>query len=217
MKNQVRKKEESLLAEKRGSKLPLYMKNCRWIILLGLLIISQLGANSVEAISNPWPMFSHDPQRSGRCNYIGIKQPSLKWSYFANSYIFAAPVIDHSGRIYLVTEDGDLHIISSSGKKEKIVSIGVKIDSTPAISEDGNIYIGVSNGHLLCFNAKGESQWVYPTKSKIKSSPAINQEEIIFIGCENGTLHAINKDGSLKWKYQASSSIQSSPAINKNG
>jgi len=218
MKNQAREEEESFLGEKRGSKLPFYKKNCGWIILLWLLLSSQVGTNRVESASSSWPMFQHDPQRSGRSYYPAIKQPVFKWNYFAKSYIFASPVIDYAGKIYLITEDGNLHIIASSGKEEKIISIGVKSDSTPAISKEGNIYVAISDGHILCFNPEGKNEWVYTAESKIISSPlAISDDGTIFVGCEDGTLQAINKDGSLKWKYQTSSSIQSSPAISKEG
>jgi len=218
MKNQVREEEESSLGEKRGSKLPFSKRNCRWILLLGLLLSNYLGTNGVEATEDSWPMFQHDPQLSGRSYSRSIKQPVLKWNYFANSFIFASPVIDYSGRIYLTTEDGNLHIITSSGKKEKIIPTGVRIDSTPAISKEGNIYIALSDGHILCFNPEGKNQWIYSTESGIKSSSiTISDEGIIFIGCEDGTVQAVNKDGSLKWKYQTSSSIQSSLAISQEG
>ncbi|MFH1562943.1 MAG: PQQ-binding-like beta-propeller repeat protein [Nitrospirota bacterium] len=219
MKNQVKKEEELSLAEKKRYKLRLlFMRSFRWIILLWLLVLSQIEAKGVSATSNPWPMLQHDSQRSGETTCIGIKDPLLKWSYFANSCIFASSVIDRLGKIYLVTEDGNLHIISLSGKKEKIISIGVKIDSTPAISKDGYIYVNVSDGHVLCFNSSYERQWVYDTKSRIKtSSIALSDDGIIFTGTEDGILHAINKDGSPKWQYQTESSIQSSPAISHEG
>ncbi|MEW6619857.1 MAG: PQQ-binding-like beta-propeller repeat protein, partial [bacterium] len=215
MKNQAKEEEKLLLAEKKEYK---FIRIYRGIVFSGLLILIQLGNNGVFAAGDSWPMFQHDPQRSARSNATQIHQPVLKWNYYVNKYIFVPPVIDQQGKIYLVTEAGDLHIVSSSGKKEKIISIGVEIDSTPAISKQGNIYVGVSDGHILCFNSNYETQWVYPTHSKIKTSAiAVSDDETIFIGTVDGKLYAINKDGSLRWKYDTESIIQSSPAISQDG
>ncbi len=216
----MKKEEELSLAGKKRFELRLlFMRSCKWeVVLLWVLVLSQLGIKGVSATSNPWPMFQHDSQRSGETTCSGITHPFLEWSYFANSYIFASSVIDRYGKIYLVTEDGNLHIISLSGQKEKIISIGVKIDSTPAISKDGYIYVSISDGHVLCFNSEGKSQWIYSTKNRIKtSSVALGDDGTIFIGTEDGILHAINKDGKPKWQYKAGSNIQSSPAISREG
>lgn len=89
---------------------------------------------------------------------------AVKWHYETSDNVSSAPVVDRSGNIVFVTEQGNLYIIAPDGQ-ETLVSVDMgatlaasesafaadwsatkaKMWSSPVMSDDGVIYFGITN------------------------------------------------------------------------
>ncbi|MEM2641072.1 MAG: PQQ-binding-like beta-propeller repeat protein [Thermoproteota archaeon] len=96
----------------------------------------------VRVSENPWPMFKHDPQHTGRSPYLGAQEAKLKWKYATDGLAYSSPAIGVDGTIY-VGGGEYLHAVNPDGtlkwryKTEDAIS-----SSSPAIGADGTIYVG---------------------------------------------------------------------------
>jgi len=165
----------------------------------------------VEYKEAAWPMFMHDPQRSGRSPYLGPQWDDVAWVFGVPVWgkrNVSQPIIGSDGTIYVYTYyDDHLYAISSDGNlKWKVENPEAGCDPcnfTPAIGYDGTIYLPVAasggggGGKLLAFDPMGSIKLSYPLQY-LPTTPAIGSDGVIYIGA--GSLHAINPDGTLKWR-----------------
>ena len=163
----------------------------------------------------PWPMFSHDPQHTGRSPYTGPELPSLRWSFQTGDKIYSSPAIGSDGTIYVASDDGNLYALNPDGSLKWSFPTGDDIRSSPAIGSDGAIY--VSSDDLYALNPNGSLKWRFQMGGT-QSSPTISSDGTIYVGSSDENLYAINPNGSLKWKFDTGDSIAfSSPAIDSKG
>ena len=47
----------------------------------------------------PWPMFRHDPRRTGVSPYKGPLIPRFQWSYFTGGAVDSSPAVDADGTV----------------------------------------------------------------------------------------------------------------------
>jgi outer membrane protein assembly factor BamB len=165
---------------------------------------------------SPWPMFHHDPQRTGRSPHTGPETPSLKWSFGRTGSGDSSPAIGPDGTIYIGSMDNNLYAINPDGTLKWSYNTGGGGYSSPAISSDGTIYIGSRDKKLYAISPEGELKWYYQTNNCVNSDPAIGPDGTIYFGSYDGHLYAINPDSTLKWAYYAGWSCQT-PAIAADG
>jgi hypothetical protein len=99
-----------------------------------------------------WPMFHHNPQRTGKGKSSGIftMNASLGWTFDTRAYdtdakIIASPVVSKDGTIYAVSTSrsgGNVYALDPSGnlKSGWPFTNGAEISSTPAISPEISTY-----------------------------------------------------------------------------
>ena len=133
--------------------------------------------------------------------------------------IYATPVVDDDGIIYVLPSDGKLHAVNTNGSKKWTFQSGGADSSAPVIGPDGTIYFGSLDGRLYAVghdgvSATGTEKFNFPTGGQIQSSPAIDpRDETVYIGSDSKHLHAINqraeprsyRDDSVEDKKLASS------------
>jgi outer membrane protein assembly factor BamB len=187
------------------------------LLLLGssALADQQSGAAADRSLANsPWPMFQHDPQHTGRSQYVAPSRLALKWRAQVRG-LPGSPAIGSDGTIYLPTgntivgEDADrqgfLYAINPDGSLRwrfefppTPLCVIVPTFTTPAVAADGTIYVHTESGRT----SDGSGHCT--------SGPSF--------------LYAINPDGSQKWAYQLNGGAAvfsggdlSSPTIGADG
>ena len=175
--------------------------------------------NVVEALElaeSPWPMFRHDPQRTGRSRFSGPEAPIERWRFVAGGQVRSSPAIGADGTIYVGSDDNRLYAISRHGSLKWSFLTGGPVESSAAVGDDGTIYIGSLDGNVYAIGPNGTESWTFPTGSGISSSPVIGPGGIIYIN-SGGVLYAINPDGTEKWTFSIGQSLFSFPAIGADG
>lgn len=173
-------------------------------------------------VIDEWPMFRHDPQRTGYSTSTAPNTNQIKWFYNATTEIDSAPAVAN-GRVIVGVSDGNVLAVSSTTGK-KCWSFDTKagsnsIWSSPAINS-GRVYIGTRDHNLYCLNeSTGAFLWKFLTGKEINSSPLVSDGKVFF-GSMDGKLYCLNaNDGSLIWNFTTSGddggniAIHSSPAI----
>lgn len=114
--------------------------------------------------------------------------------------IYATPVVDDDGIIYVLPSDGKLHAVNTNGSKKWTFQSGGNADSSvPAIGPDGTVYFGSLDGRLYAVghdgvSATGTEKFNFLTGDKIYTTPAIDpRDETVYIGSDSNYLHAINQ------------------------
>jgi len=176
--------------------------------------VTYADGNSAPVGETPWPMFQQNPQLTGQSLFVGPESPRVKWKFvMLGAGLYATPIIDSDGNIYVVS-DFSLSVINSDGAPKWRLPV---IDPSPsvALGRDETIYLG-SDNHLIAANSSGQIIWRYSTNGDI-TSPIIGPDGTIYVGSEDENIYAINPDGTLKWQYKTHHEIDTSPAIGTDG
>jgi len=141
------------------------------------------------------------------------------WTYSAQSvnkknWIYASPVVDSNGTIYVCTNKGMVHAVSSNGKSARwIKNVYGQITATPALASNelGDVIYVVSNQgepidspsklYVLDTDDLGKLLWQNPPKldGKVLGSLVLYHDRI-YLGTSLGKLYAINSlTGAVLW------------------
>ncbi|MCK4458492.1 MAG: PQQ-binding-like beta-propeller repeat protein, partial [Methanosarcinales archaeon] len=175
----------------------------------------------------PWPMFGHDLQHTGVSPYIGVQEPTVKWSVQTSTSsggVSAQPVIDSDGTIYIGTvacNQGKFYAFNPDGTEKWTFSPVVEGSGCPgcnefwgsaAIAADGTIYVGwcscygpggiAGEGMLYALDSDdGSVKWQFGmVPYRCSSSSTIGADGTIYWGAGN-KIYAVNPDGTEKWNF----------------
>ncbi len=164
-----------------------------------------------QLASAPWPMFHHDPGRTGASEYsTNGNNGALKWKFPTGGAVHSSPAIGADGTVYVGSDDNNLYAINPDGIEKWLFPTGGPVDSSPAIGPDGTIYASSDDGILYAVNPDGSLKWTSPGSGG-NISPAVDFDGTIYAG----QLDALNPDGSLKWTFSSVSG--SSLAVGPDG
>jgi outer membrane protein assembly factor BamB len=172
-----------------------------------------------EQNPNPWPMFRHDLNHTGRSPYdTSDNDGQLKWKLETGDKIsFSSPAIASDGTVYIGSQDGYLYAVYPNGTLKWRFGTGDDIASSAAIGSDGVVYFGSIDKHVYALNPNGTLKWKFQALRKLCSSPAVSPDGTVFIGSHDKNLYAIKPDGSLKWIFATDAMVLSSPAVGSDG
>lgn len=149
-----------------------------------------------------WPMNHHDPQNTGRSDFIGPKS--------ATNYVVIPTIWQESG----VSVGGDSSIYFSAlasvfaytnegqlSWQGVIDTLGFEIFSTPLISSNGNIFsVSASTGLVSCHNHAGAIVWTYKNSKRIwQKTLAIDKVGNLYFIDASSTLVVLSSQGQLLW------------------
>jgi alpha-tubulin suppressor-like RCC1 family protein/outer membrane protein assembly factor BamB len=145
----------------------------------------------------------------------------LKWTNDLKlpAPIFAAPIVDEDGRIYVGGSDGRLYGISDQGdfgtNDLRSLSTGDRAFSTPALGEDGTIYVGSAGNRLNAFFPDFARKWFYVAPDDVRTPIVADDGTILIVS--GGFLRAVDEGGGEVSSFIAGSAIRSLPAVTEDG
>jgi outer membrane protein assembly factor BamB len=170
-----------------------------------------LATNSIKSVSvtlvnssNPfqsdeWPMFHHDPRRSGYSTLSAPNKNSTLW-IFESSDIppIASPVVAY-GMVYLKGYSKIYAFNASTGEVVWIYSPVYIYYEYPAVAH-GMVYVPTNDG-ILALNAyTGVKNWNYTTNGST-ISPLI-LDDYVFTGSSEGKIYCLNASTGVEiWSY----------------
>jgi outer membrane protein assembly factor BamB len=141
-------------------------------------------------------------------------------------------VSNFNDRVYVVTDNGTLYSLSTSGTVQWSFDIGStagNYTSSPAVAvrkvsgvDRVFIYVGALNSSLYVVRDDGATASLiqeYTTPSgPIRSSPAINPVNgNVYFGSDDNKLYAITPEGNGLWAFTTGGDVVSSPALSPDG
>jgi outer membrane protein assembly factor BamB len=140
---------------------------------------------------------------SGDSVYALNTSGAILWSTATADPIQSNSVAVVNGKVFAVSQDGDLHALNASTGTEiwsyPILSNDAN-SSTPAVA-DGIVYVGSANDTFYALRAStGVLIWSATTGGEIVGSPAV-AGGVVYIASLDGYLYAFNAaDGTTVWK-----------------
>ena len=170
----------------------------RWVSVPSTVLIALIFlVGDVYSLDNPWPMFQHDAQHTGRITLRGPQTATRQWSFVfdnvTNSGFLETPIVGSDGTIYIGSgtgSTGNLYAITPAGAlKWKSPGLGAS-PTIPAISPDGTIYTGTEDFGTILYALN-------PLDGSIRSTfPIGDRVDFITLGSD-GTLYGIPEIGGL--------------------
>jgi hypothetical protein len=91
----------------------------RHCIFLGIISILFLITPTLSFGGDPWTMFHHDPQHTGRSPYVGIQTTTVKWTFTTGSSVWSSPAIAEDGTVYVGSLDKNVYALDGTTGKQK--------------------------------------------------------------------------------------------------
>jgi len=187
------------------------------IFILGIIIFS-ISISLAQLGNSAWPMRGHDLQRTGRSQYIGPANPTIKWLDYSAHRFDSSPVIGTDGCISAGCVLMKIHCYypDDGAQKWSTTTSTVPVISGPAVGIDGTIYYGSGSFFAIDPNT-GKPKWTFKTNDVVNSSPTIGADGTIYVGSEDKNVYAIKPDGTKKWSFLTGGGVSSSPAMSSDG
>jgi len=140
------------------------------IILVFLTIVAQAG---------DWPMFHHDPARTGYTNEIIPEDLELLWSYDTGGDWRSSPTVAYR-KVFVGNHYKIYCLNASTGNMIWSYETGDGVYSSPAVA-DGKVFVGSYDNKIYCLDENtGKLMWSYETGDSVCSSPAVANGKVFF-------------------------------------
>jgi len=141
------------------------------------------------SVQYPWPMFSHDPDRTGYTTAPGHPTTNRTiWIYRTGDAVSSSPaVVD--GIVYVGSEDNKVYALNATtGAKIWNYTTGDEVSSSPAVV-DGVVYVGSGDKNVYALNATtGVKIWNYTNWG---GTPAV-VGGVVYVGSLDNNVYALN-------------------------
>lgn len=187
---------------------------------------------------SPWPQMRHDRRNTGQTAIVARYAGDAPWKFRTGRGIFASPVIDADGTVYVGSADSNFYALSPRGALRWKYTTGNLIDSAAVIgardSRLGASPITFGSGDEKLYQlragadipARQRVAWTYTPTDHPANTQLVNWWEgnaelgpdgTIYAGNTGGGAYAINRDGTRKWVYQTGNSVWTDAAIGDDG
>ncbi|MBC7185417.1 MAG: PQQ-like beta-propeller repeat protein [Calditrichaeota bacterium] len=158
--------------------------------------------------NSPWPMYRHDPQFTGRSQYIGPRKGRIKWTFQpdAGGIIWPAVVIGPDSTIYFsthreITPEGGqepfFYAVTPRGTlKWKYHLASQASDGSAMLLADGSILVPCLSSWLI-LNPDGSLRRNLQVRSP--SQPNIGLDGTLYLVDRHDALCAVTQEGTFKW------------------
>ncbi len=159
---------------------------------------------------SPWPMFHHDPQSTGRSQYVGPRKGKIKWTFTPGGLIFSSVVIGSDHTIYFPShyeaspsgQKSYLYAVTPDGLLKWKIQLELGSEAQPIVVADGTIFIAAGPNHdLYAINPDGSIKQIIDL-GEFFISPFLNIgiDGTLFFPGSDGYLYAMSQQGQILWK-----------------
>ncbi|MCH8011874.1 MAG: PQQ-like beta-propeller repeat protein [Candidatus Marinimicrobia bacterium] len=166
---------------------------------------------------SPWPMYRHDPQGTGRSQYVGPQLGEIVFTFGDTIHVWGSVVIGNNGTLYFVSSDNletRLYAVNPSGqllwRTLIATSYGPMVENpvTPTVASNGIIYVSASDFHIGAHFGKihavrsdGSIDWTYEVDESVYSNIVLDlQGNLYFLTAESNKLISLTPGGTLRWE-----------------
>lgn len=170
----------------------------------------------VRAIWADWPMFRHDPSRSGWADSPVPKLSDIVWSADLGGPVDSAPAVI-GGIVFAATSVGTIHALDArTGQERWRAVIGQPIVSSPC-TDGERVYFGAVDGYIYALNAEnGQPAWKVRTGRSVIAPPLVIDGKVI-CGSTDGRLYAVQADsGAVVWTTDPGGEIHAGAAASED-
>ncbi|MGW4873761.1 outer membrane protein assembly factor BamB family protein [Streptomyces chartreusis] len=197
----------------------------------------------------PWAMRQREGAARGRCAVPAPDDPGplrAPWPFKAAGPVPAAPVVDHTGCLYVPTEVGVLHRVEPTGLSAPILTTGAALRTSPALAVAGrggtsggdtvtdpppaSVYAADADGELHCVRSDGTPMWSLRLGAgrPVRSAPAVHRTPTgglsrIWLGDDDGRLYGVVETAPdaarTDWTYTVAAGmpVRTSPVVSPDG
>jgi len=174
---------------------------------------SRFSIDYVRVTATGWPMFRHNPARTGTTPQDVAPPLRLLWAYETGGEVHSSPAVV-GNVVYIGSHDWSVYALNAyTGAKIWSHTTGSAVSSSPAVF-GGIVYVGSWDTYVYALNATtGAEVWKYKTESIVGSSPVVSNG-VLYIGSGDTNVYALNASTGAKiWNYKTGGAVASSPAV----
>jgi outer membrane protein assembly factor BamB len=170
-------------------------------------------------LASAWPMYRHDPQRSGCSEYRGpASEIKVKWKASQTSSVAITSLLIGNNRdIYVANTYGNLMMFDyATGSSKRQYNSTLR--GSPIILKNGSVVATDGKQTVVSMQNTELYNWKYTFDDKryINTSPVTGTDRAVFIHAPNGKLFAMDANtGSKIWEAEVYG--DTTPAIGQNG
>jgi hypothetical protein len=190
-------------------------------------IVPQSNITWLSLADTPWPMYHHDPQSTGRSEYIGPQSGNITHIQFDDFETMSGISIGYDKTAFLPSGDFAYRFVAFDYSGNIKWSNNLRSTSTPIISSDSSIYIATVDKTLLSLKTNGDTLWTTPIDKMYNIGCNIDKNgNIYFIDFKGNYPNSIaelkvaNKYGEILWTLKDSKFLptpDSQPTFSPDG
>ena len=186
------------------------------------------GSNSTTrsiTVLEAWPMFHHDPKRSGSSTSLAPVTNSTTWSKVigpinTDSWMYPSAAVTPAimgNAVFIGYTNGTIYAFNATSGGliwKKTPAPGSETHSSPAFAE-GLIFVGSNDWHIYALNAtNGNTKYSITTGGSVNSSAAVVNNRV-YIGSQDKKVYAFYTNGTNLWTSNPvlDGAICSSPVV----
>lgn len=164
--------------------------------------------------TDDWPMYLHDPCRTGATAEEVEIPTEVLWRFSPpSSHSVTSPVI--SGNTVLVGASNHTMYALSADTGQLLWEFQTKgdLNSVPCVA-DGVAFFGSDDRHVYAVSLEsGQQLWATKTGGKVRSAPCV-VGGTVYVGSEDHNLYALEAaTGEAKWTYATGGNIPAAPTL----
>ncbi|MBI9060278.1 MAG: PQQ-like beta-propeller repeat protein [Labilibaculum sp.] len=174
----------------------------------------------------PWPIYHHDPQSTGRSEFLGPQSGTIQQMKFDIDMTMSGVVIGKNNTCFLPSGEHSTGFVSFDYNGtvnwiNELTSI-----TTPILASDNQIYLTTLHQTFLSYSYEGDTNWTKGTNTTSGLGITIDKKgNIYFLDRDKNTdgiasLRVIDKDGNSLWSLKDSrilSPQHSAPSFSPDG
>lgn len=160
---------------------------------------------------SPWPMFHHDPQSTGRSQYIGPRKGKIKWSFQPEGKIHESIAIGPDSTICFVSlyerrderQKSSLYAVKPDGSLKWRYLFDVSSwDAKPIVMANGTVilYVPELPRAVYAISADGSLHHKITPGLERFDHISIGLDGTLYFTADDGYLYAMDQQGTLIWR-----------------
>lgn len=133
--------------------------------------------------------------------YALTRHGSLRFKKCLGDRIYASPVVDEEGHIYVGSDADAFYSLDAQGRERWRLDTAGDADTAATFGPDGDVYFAAGRA-LYRVSREGVLRWRFEAREKIYTSPVVGPDGSAYVGAQDDRLYGISPSGELRWAYR---------------